>query len=299
MADSAEAEDRGAAEPATQVLRVDGAGLARVGARPTLGRYIASLWDFRSFIHFDSRSRIAGATSTNALGRLWMVLNPILDGAAYFLVFGLILQAGRNIENFIGYLVVGVFLFRYTSQAITNGSRSISGNLSIVRAFRFPRATLPIATNLRELLLFLPTLAVMVVLILAIPPSEDITWRWLLLVPLLAVQTLFNLGLSLLLARVVARWADFANLITFGTRIWLYLSAVFFSVDRFESHPGLLTAMHLNPMYCVLDIARQSLLYASDADPMRWVVLLAWTAVLLLVGMLVFWSAEESYGEER
>ena len=260
MADSAEAEHRGAAEPATRVLRVDGAGLARVGARPSLGRYIASLWDFRSFILFDSRSRIAGATSTNALGRIWMVLNPILDGAAYFLVFGLILQAGRNIENFIGYLVVGVFLFRYTSQAISNGSRSISANLSIVRAFRFPRATLPIATNLRELLLFLPTLAVMVVLILAIPPLEDVTWRWLLLVPLLAVQTLFNLGLSLLLARVVARWADFANLITFGTRIWLYLSAVFFSVDRFENHPALLTAMHLNPMYCVLDIARQSLL---------------------------------------
>lgn len=299
MADSAEAEHRGAAEPATQVLRVDGAGLARVGARPSLGRYIASLWDFRSFILFDSRSRIAGATSTNVLGRVWMVLNPILDGAAYFLVFGLILQAGRNIENFIGYLVVGVFLFRYTSQAIANGSRSISANLSIVRAFRFPRATLPIATNLRELLLFLPTLAVMVVLVLAIPPLEHITWRWLLLVPLLAVQTLFNLGLSLLLARVVARWADFANLITFGTRIWLYLSAVFFSVDRFENHPALLTAMHLNPMYCVLDIARQSLLYATDADPMRWIVLLAWTVVLLVVGTLVFWSAEETYGEER
>ena len=124
-----------------------------------------------------------------------------------------------------------------------------------MRAFRFPRATLPIASNLRELLLFLPTLAVMIVLILVIPPFEHITWRWLLLVPLLALQTLFNLGLSLLLARVVARWADVANLITFGTRIWLYLSAVFFSVQRFEHVPALVTAMHLNPMYCVLDIA--------------------------------------------
>ncbi|MGW9715555.1 MULTISPECIES: ABC transporter permease [Micrococcus] len=297
MADSIEAEQLGAHAAAT--LHVDGSDLGRVGARPGLGRYIASLWSYRSFIVFDSRSRIAGAASTNALGRIWMILNPILDGAAYFLVFGVLLQTGRGIENFIAYLVVGVFLFRYTSQAIANGSRSISSNLSIVRAFRFPRATLPIASNLRELLLFLPTLAVMIVLILVIPPFEHITWRWLLLVPLLALQTLFNLGLSLLLARVVARWADVANLITFGTRIWLYLSAVFFSVQRFEHVPALVTAMHLNPMYCVLDIARQSLLYGANADPMRWIVLLAWTALLLVVGTVVFWDAEESYGDER
>lgn len=294
MADTGESRAEAAA-----VVTVDGAQLRRVGARPGLGQYIRSLWDYRSFILFDSRSRIAGANSVNALGRVWMVLNPILDGAAYFLVFGILLGTGRGIENFIGYLVIGVFLFRYTSGAITAGSRSISGNLSIVRAFRFPRATLVIATNMRELLLFVPTLITMVVLVLTIPPAEDITWRWLLLIPLLALQTLFNIGASLLLSRFVAHWADLSNLIAFGTRIWLYLSAVFFSIERFEHVPALVTAMHLNPMYCVLDIARQSLLYAEAADPMRWIVLGAWTAVLLVVGILVFWSAEETYGEDR
>ncbi|MDN5692873.1 ABC transporter permease [Micrococcus endophyticus] len=294
MADTGESRAEAAA-----VVTVDGAQLRRVGARPGLGQYIRSLWDYRSFILFDSRSRIAGANSVNALGRVWMVLNPILDGAAYFLVFGLLLGTGRGIENFLGYLVIGVFMFRYTSGAITAGSRSISGNLSIVRAFRFPRATLVIATNMRELLLFVPTLITMVVLVLTIPPAEDITWRWLLLIPLLALQTLFNIGASLLLSRFVAHWADLSNLIAFGTRIWLYLSAVFFSIERFEHVPALVTAMHLNPMYCVLDIARQSLLYAEAADPMRWIVLGAWTAVLLVVGILVFWSAEETYGEDR
>lgn len=295
MAESGDSHSQGG----TVVLTVDGSSLRRVGARPGLGRYLASLWEFRSFILFDSRSRIAGANSLNALGRVWMVLNPILDGAAYFLVFGLLLGTGRGIENFIAYLIVGVFLFRYTTAAISAGSRSISANLSIVRAFRFPRATLTIATNIRELMLFGPTLVVMIALILIIPPAEEITWRWLLMIPLLALQTLFNIGLSLLLARFVAHWADLGNLISFGTRIWLYLSAVFFSVQRFEHIPPLVTAMHLNPMFCVLDIARQSLLYGADADPMRWIVLITWTAVLLVVGVVVFWRAEETYGEER
>lgn len=283
----------------TTVVPVDGGGLSRVGARPGLARYLLSLWRYRSFILFDSRSRVAGASSTNALGRVWMVLNPLLDGAAYFLIFGVLFGTGRGVPNFVAYLMVGVFLFRYTSQAITNGSKAISGNLSLVRAFRFPRATLVLATNIRELLLFIPSLVVMVVLILAIPPLEAITWRWLLVIPLLAVQTLFNVGLSLILARIVARWVDVANLISFGTRMWLYLSAVFFSADRFAVHPVMVTAMAVNPMYCVLDIARQYLLYGTDPDPIRWVVLLAWTVGLLLVGMWVFWDAEESYGEEQ
>ncbi|WP_298713216.1 ABC transporter permease [uncultured Micrococcus sp.] len=291
--------DSGAPATPPVAVEIDGTALRRVGARPGLGRYLASLWDYRSFILFDSRSRIAGAASVNALGRVWMILNPILDGAAYFLIFGLMLGTGRGIPNFIAYLIVGVFLFRYTSQAITAGSRSISGNLSIVRAFRFPRATLTIATNMREFMLFMPTLLVMFLLVLAIPPVEHITWRWLLIIPLLALQTLFNIGLSLLLARFVAQWADLSNLISFGTRIWLYFSAVFFSPARFEHIPALNTVMHLNPMYCVLDIARQSLLYATDADPMRWLVLAAWTAFFLVLGSVVFWSAEEQYGEDR
>ena len=159
--------------------------------------------------------------------------------------------------------------------------------------------TLPIATNIRELMLFGPTLVVMLVLVLAIPPMEQITWRWLLLIPLLALQTLFNVGASLLLARYVARWSDLSNLIAFGTRIWLYVSAVFFSADRFANIPPLMTAMHLNPMFCVLDIARQSMLYGQPADPARWGVLLAWTAALLVIGVVFFWMAEETYGEER
>lgn len=278
---------------------VDAAPLGVVGARPSLRDYVLSLFRYRSFILFDSRSRISGANAVNTLGRLWMVLNPILDGGAYFLVFGVLLGTGRGIPNFIAYLIIGVFFFRYSSQAITAGSKAVSSNLTLVRAFRFPRATLVLATNLRALLEFVPTLAVMFVLILAIPPLEVFTWRWLLLVPLLALQTLFNVGLSLVLARFVAHWPDLANLIAFGMRIWLYLSAVFFSVERFDAQPIVQTAMHLNPLYCVLDIARQSLLYGQDAEPHRWLVLAGWAALVAVVGLVVFWRAEETYGEER
>lgn len=282
-----------------RVERIDRTGLVRVGARPSLPAYLRDIWRFRSFILFDSQSRIAGGNSEDSLGRVWLLLNPILNGATYYFVFGLLLGTGRGIENFLGYLIIGVFMFRFTSQAITSGARAITNNRAVVRAFRFPRATLPVAVNVRELLLQIPVFAMMILLIVLIPPAEAISWTWLLLIPLVAVQFLFNLGLSFLLARLVDWRNDVMHLVTFATRIWLYLSAVFFSIDRFADHPAMITVMHLNPMYCVLEIARDSLLYDTWPDPNRWLVLGAWTVVLLIAGTILFWQAEESYGQEK
>ncbi|MEE1620716.1 ABC transporter permease [Zafaria sp. J156] len=288
-------------EPAEAERRyvLERTGMIRVGRRPSLAGYLKQLWDFRAFILFDSRARIATGNSDDALGKVWMVLNPILNGATYFLVFGILLGTGRGVPNFIAYLIIGVFMFRFTTQSIINGARSINNNQAIVQAFNFPRATLPIAINVRELMSHVPVFAVMFILILAIPPLEPISWLWLLFFPVLALQILFNIGLSLLLARIVTQVGDFVHLISFGTRIWLYLSAVFFSADRFADHPLMMAFMNANPMFCVLDIVRDVILYDTLPEAGRWLVLGGWTAALLLIGTIVFWKAEESYGQEK
>lgn len=286
------------AAPEVRTYSLQRRGLIPVGRRPSLPTYLRQLWDYRSFIMFDSQARVASDNSEESLGKLWMVLNPILNGATYFLVFGLLLGTGRGVPNFIAYLVIGVFMFRFTTQSILNGARSINNNRALVQAFSFPRATLPITVCVRELMAHIPVFIVMVLLILAIPPLEPITWKWLLFFPAVLLQFLFNIGLSLLLARIVTQIKDVTHLISFGTRLWLYLSCVFYSAERFESIPVMATFMHLNPMFCLLDILRDSMLYDTLPSMDRWLVLGGWTAGLLLVGLLTFWKAEEAYGRE-
>ncbi|PXA79010.1 phosphate ABC transporter permease [Auritidibacter sp. NML120779] len=284
--------------PAQSVL-VDPSELGRVGGRPGLLKYFKQLWNYRSFIIFDSRSRIASGNAQDFLGQFWLILNPLLNGATYFFVFGLLLGTGRGVENFISYLIVGVFMFRFTSSAVLAGSRAISSNKQIVRAFHFPRATLPIAVNVRELMTQIPAFITMLVLIMLIPPHAEIGWTWFLFIPVLALQLLFNLGLSFFLARLVDRWNDIANLVSFGTRIWMYLSCVFYSVDRFAQHDTIMAIMQANPMFCVLDIARDSLVYGQLPSANSWMVLTLWTVGALIIGFLFFWQAEETYGQEK
>lgn len=282
-----------------ETVKVDGSKFSRVGTRPGLWTYLKQVWEFRHFIIFDSRSRLAGETAEDSLGRVWMVLNPILQGAAYFLVFGIMLGTGRGIENFVAYLIIGIFMYRGTVTTVVAGSKAISGNKSLVDAFNFPRMTLPIAINVREMMRLATTYLTMFALVLAIPPLEPISWKWLMFFPIVAMQFLFNLGLSFVLARIVAEWNDFTHIIAFGTRIWMYLSAIFYGVERFEDIPIVLNFMYANPLFCILDMTRDVVLYDTWPDPMRWIVLGIWTVALLIIGTIVFWQGEEKYGRER
>lgn len=274
---------------------VDLSKLKRVGARPSFLDYLVQLWDFRQFIYYDARARVQSGTRRDKLGSAWLILNPVFNGLTYFLVFGLLLNTSKGIPNFIGYLVIGVFMYQITSGAIMNGARSMQQNKSLVQGFSFPRAALPIGVNLRELLANIPMIIAMLLIVLVVPPVEPISWRWLLLVPVLALQFSFNLGVGLILARVISKVNDVTHLLPFMLRLVMYLSAVFYSLDRFKDHPVILKVMELNPMFIIIDITRDSVLYGVTPSWESWATLTAWASIALVVGMLFFWRAEESY----
>ena len=271
-------------------------GLARVGARPTLADYFRRLWACRGYLAYDARLSLGTQNRKNALGNVWLVLTPLLNGVTYFIVFGLLLGTSRGVENFIAFLTVGVFMFSFTSRTVSTGARSLTSNATVVEAFNFPRIALPVSAMLKESLAYGITLATMIVFILAIPPLEVISWRWSLLIPAVALQIVLVTGITLLLAPLVARYRDVAQLLPFTIRLWMYGSGVFYSFQRFDSHPWLVDLLTLNPMHLVLEITRNALVYGVTPPAQDWLILSAWAFGLLAVGILVFWKGDESHG---
>ncbi|WP_445154080.1 ABC transporter permease [Arthrobacter sp. Hor0625] len=290
--DSRVAQDQMAVQP----LSVDMRRLTRVGSRPGFLDYLVQLWDFRQFIFYDARARVQSGTRRDRLGSAWLLLNPIFNGLTYYLIFGLLLNTSGGIKNFVGYLVIGIFTFQFSSGAITSGARSIRNNKSVVQAFNFPRAALPIGANVRELLSAVPLFLAMLLITVVLPPAEEITWLWLLVIPAVLLQALFNLGVGLILARMISRINDVTHLIPFAVRAWMYLSAIFYTYDRFVTHPQVLALIKLNPLFNVIDIIRDCVLYARVPQWQSWAILAAWALATLAVGLVYFWKGEESYG---
>ncbi|MEJ1112863.1 ABC transporter permease [Paenarthrobacter sp. CCNWLY172] len=283
---------------AIQPLSVDIRKLSRVGSRPGFLDYLVQLWDYRQFIFYDARARVQSGTRKDRLGSAWLLLNPVFNGLTYYFVFGLLLQTSHGIDNFVGYLVVGVFLFQFSSGAITSGARSIRNGKSVVQAFNFPRAALPLGANMREMLSAVPLILGMLLLIVLVPPAEKVSLLWLLTIPAVILQGIFNLGIGLILARVISKVHDITHLLPFVIRAWMYGSAVFYSYERFVSDPTILAVMKFNPLFNVIDIVRSSVLYDRVPSWESWATLGVVALGALLVGFVFFWQGEETYGRD-
>lgn len=286
-------------EQRTRVEHFNPEQLHAVGARPPLREYLRDLWGSRHFIMYDARVRLAVSQDHTLLGKAWIVLNPILLGLTFFVVFGLLLRTGRGIDNFVGYIIIGITMFQYSARSVVAVSRSMSSGKALVRGFMFPRAALTLSIVARDALTQFYALVAMIVLVLVIPPAEPVSWTWLLVIPVFLLQTLFNWGLGMLLAPAVNKVPDVANLLSFFMRLWMYSSGIFYDPSRFVDDPRILALFHFNPLYQVLSISRELVLRGTVPGMSSWAVLITATVILVVSGMLVFWLNEESYADER
>lgn len=275
------------------------APLAPVNARPPFGEYLNQLWDRRHFIQMHAYSQALHAHQGTLLGRAWLIVAPLLDGLVYFLIFGIAFNLNSAVPDFVPRLIVGILLFSYFSRALTSTANSVNGGQGLIRAFSFPRASLPIAAMIREAYSAVPMLVALLVMIMILPPHARPTSTWLLLPFPLALISLFTAGLGFFLARVVSIVPDVSKLLSYALRFAMYGSGVIFSIDRFSDHPTVAAVLENNPLYIFIEMARELLLYATVPAPGTWLSLLAWAVVPLVLGLVYFWGGEANYGKQR
>lgn len=272
------------------------ADLSPVGVRPSLGSYIRQLWERRHFIWMDARHRVTTQNNRNRLGNVWLVLKPLLDAMMYWVIFALILGVDRGMENYTAFLVIGILMFRSTMSSISSGPTVLQSGRAMIRAFSFPRAALPVSAEMRSAFQMLYTVPVMLVAIMVLPNFERPEWTWLLLPVVFLLQEILNLGLTFLMARIGHIFPD-ASLITgFSARFLMYGSGVIFPVDRFLDHPAVMTIIELNPIYHMLNIYRAILMDGVIPPLEHWLNLGIWGVGLTVIGFIVFWRGEASYG---
>lgn len=278
---------------------VDSSNLHPLHSRPNFSNYLAQIWNRRHFIFADARGRSFESQRDMLLGRLWLILSPLLDVAMYGLLFGLLLRTSRGVENFVGFLIIGVIFFGFIQGGLTAGSGMIKKSRSMISAFSFPRASIPIARIARQFLN--NSLPALVALIVALsfqwgtPPG----WEMLLVLPLYTLIHIFGLGLTLIVARLTAFLPDMRSLIPVAGRAWFYVSGVFFSIERFATNPTIQEIMVLNPAYQFLQAVRNVVLYQTIPSYSTWLVLCAWSFGLVAIGLIYFWQAEERYVNVR
>jgi teichoic acid transport system permease protein len=233
-------------------------GLHPSAQRPPVFAYLSQLWQRRHFIIAFATARNIALYTDAKLGQLWQILTPLLNAGVYFLIFGELLRVSRGVPDYLGFVVTGVFVFNFTQRTFIQTSTVMTESLELIRALQFPRAALPIAYVVIELQQMLISIAVLIPILLL--TGEPLTWYWLLVIPALALQTLFNAGCGLAVARLGSQVNDFSQLLPFLMRTWLYVSGVIFSISTLSIRPEFKALLQVNPAALYITLIRNAVM---------------------------------------
>lgn len=275
-----------------------------------LAAKIREIWAYRELIRNlvlrDLRARYKGS----ALGYLWTQLAPLGMMLVYVLVFSLLLPSG--LAMFPVFIIVALLPWNYTSESIMGGTRSIIDNAALIKKVYFPREVLPLVTvgsSLLNFLLSLPMMfLVMVVVQLLTIGRLNNFWTFAYLPVLIIIQTVFLVGLAMLLGSAAVFFRDVVHLIGIVMNIWFFLTPVIYPLGVFGDGLAVRLVRWLNPMASLIEFYRE-ILY-GNAVPVGMIPTPALPAlssvlrvgvtagIMLVIGYWVFQRVSRRFGEE-
>ena len=265
-----------------------GSPALRLSNRDSWGEYLAEMWRRRHFAWHVALGGVRARTSSTTLGLLWWMLDPLILGAVFLLVFGVILDVRRGDPAYIGFLLSGLFAFTYTRTTMMGGGNILTSNAHLIATQRFPRMLLPLAAVIEGAVAFLFSL-VPFFLIAGFSHGDWPGPHTVVLIPAFVFHTMLNLGMSLLVAQLVIPFRDIGNIVGHLSRIWMYMSPVIYPLDeRLRNAPEVIVRiLQFNPMAAVLGLYRTALL-GRPTEAYHWWGSALWGVGLVLIAAVTF-----------
>ena len=233
---------------------------------------------FRDYIFYKTRNNLASEAQKTYLSFLWWLIDPILSMIIYYIVFSFILQRGT--ENFVAFLLIGILTWQWFASSVSISMGAMQNASDVISKLSFPKIVLPSVTVLTVTFKFLITFVILqgFLYFYGIEPSIHV----LGLLPLLVIQFVLLCGASYLSCLLTTYIPDFKYVIPNLLRFGLFLSGIFYSVERLPEEYQ--RYFDFNPMAVLISSYRDVLMYQRwpDVDRLLPVVLGAGLLYLLM-----------------
>lgn len=269
------------------------------------GRRLPALASFRSQARIvlviasaEFKLKYAGA----ALGYVWSLAKPLGLFGMLYLVFGHLFRLGGGTGHYPLYLLLGIVLFTYLSDATTIGMKSIVDRSSLISKLSFPRLIIPLSVTLCSAITLGINLAAIAVFIAVNRVVPGV--KWLLLAPLVLELFVVAFGMSLILSALYVRFRDVAPVWELVLQILFYASPIIYPVTLVPH--WFASIAFLDPFVQIVQDAR-SIVIPSKASitaaavygsPLGELLPLG-VALAVLAGGYLFFRSEEPFFAER
>lgn len=228
---------------------------------------------------------------STVLGYAWSVAYPLAFALVFYFVFRVV--ARIPIENYALFLLMGLFPWQWFQNSLTSATGLFLANAPIVKKVSFPRSLIVLTGVLNDLVHFLASLPVIVVLMLWAGQRPGSAWLWQ--VPLLVViQFGVTYGISLVAATANLFLRDLERLVGIAAMLWLYVTPVLYPWDMVPE--AMRWTSWVNPMALVIGSWRH--VFGGTPLPLgELAAAAAWAAALAVIGQRVYRRFEGRFAE--
>ncbi|MCI6617044.1 ABC transporter permease [Ruminococcus sp.] len=257
---------------------------------------LKELWKYRDLVILFVKRDLKNVYKQTVLGPLWIVINPFLSTLVFTVIFGIIANISTDgIPQFLFYMS-GNILWSFFSSCFNRASSTFLSNARIFGKVYFPRLVMPLSGIIYNSITFLVQFLMFAILVTvyALTGANVHPNLIVLALPILLIHIAFlGTGTGLIISSLTTKYRDLNVLVSFGLTLWMYLTPVVYPVSQIPESFRFI--MLLNPVAPIVETFRYAFLGSGSFEWFFLLISAAVTAVLIILGMIVFNQVEKNF----
>ena len=234
----------------------------------------------------------------SVLGVVWSLLYPILMMSVMSIIFSQMFKFQQAGVNYLVYLMTGIIMFNYFSEASTTAMTSVVDNFSLISKVYIPKYIFPLSKCLFVGINFVLTLIPWFIIILLTKIGfgtypATITLYYLELPYIFACLFVFTIGVGLVLSATSVLLRDIWYIYSIILTIWQYFTPIFYNISILPKQLQLL--LKFNPLYQFLTTTRKIVLYGQGLTLINVLVITFSSLLMLIIGIVVFKKNQDKF----
>ncbi len=234
----------------------------------------------------------------SVLGVLWSLLYPILMMSVMALVFSQMFRFKVEGINYLVYLMTGIIMFNYFSEASNNAMTSVVGNFGLLNKVYIPKYIFPLAkcifVGINFILSLIPWLLIIILTQFGLGTyPASINLYYLILPYIFLCLFIFTVGIGLFLSCVSVFLRDVFYIYGIILTIWQYFTPVFYSIEILPTKLQVL--FQFNPLYQFITAARTIVLEGNCPSLISLIICGGMSLLMLIIGIITFKKNQDKF----
>ena len=261
----------------------------RSGKRSYVVNAVIAVQKYRFLIHQLVSRDFKTKYKRSILGVFWSFLNPLLTMCVQYFVFSTIFK--NDIQNFAVYLLIGVVMFNFFSEACGMSLTSILGNAGLITKVYMPKYIYPLTRVMSSMVNL--AISLIPLLIMCLATGVHFQKSAVLALYFMMCLVIFCLGLGLLLSTSMVFFRDTQFLWGVLSMMWMYATPIFYPETILPEEFKFV--LRINPLYHFLKNTRICILDGISPEPFVYFQCFMIALGMLLVGALVFRKNQDKF----